>query len=200
MIREKELYCARSNFPEFPPLSALEIWNTATADMSHSGSHSFGITDGWLTWVDWHDDAWWCLFANYSAKVKENPSARGTGWTTLVRFDDQWRRTGGWVFPQELVERFEPQSCGGGTWGPNGRLYCTGAERGEVYELELPTAGSTLFWRATLTAPITGGGIAWDPADDHVFYGIDRDRAEVVVLRTPDQSGSPVESGVEEPN
>lgn len=185
-VREGKLYCTRSNYPEFPNLSAVEIWNVS--EMRHVDSHSFGIETGWLTWLDWYDGAWWGVFANYTENVGDNPHGCDTRWTSLIRFDDQWRRTGGWVFPRGVIERLQPQSCCGGAWGPNGRLYCTGHDRGEIYELHLPIAGSTLYWSATYTAPITGGGICWDPTDPRVLYGIDREKREVVVFRTPKEN------------
>ena len=54
IVRKGRLYCAHSTFPGVPMLSSVEIWDTAT--MKHSGSHSFGRTDGSLTWIDRHND------------------------------------------------------------------------------------------------------------------------------------------------
>lgn len=177
------LYCAHSNFPHYPEVSSIEVWDTQT--LEHIRSHSLGIYESSLTWVDWHEDAWWATFAHYSEKVNNNPQAKDARWTSLVKFDREWRRTAGWVFPPEVIERFEPHSCSGGSWGPNGLLYCTGHDRGELYELALPRAGATLRLTRTMAVPITGQGFAWDRGEAGTLYGTDRPRGEVVVVKLP---------------
>jgi outer membrane protein assembly factor BamB len=176
-----KLYCAHSNFPRYPENSSVEIWDTAT--LQHVGTHSFGIYEGSLTWIDRHDDAWWAVFAHYSEKVNDDPRAKDSPWTSLVRFDGDWRRTAGWVFPAAVTDRFEPHSCSGGSWGSDGRLYCTGHDRGELYDFALPRAGSTLELKRTIDVPFTGQGFAWDRSEPGVLYGIDRPRGEVIVLK-----------------
>jgi len=178
IVRDGKLYCAHSNYPEFPEASSIEVWDT---NLNHIDSHSLGVLEGSLTWIEPGDDGWWAVFAHYSKRVNENPHAKSNRWTTLVRFDRQWRRTGGWVFPQDVLDRFEPHSCSGGGWGPDGRLYCTGHDRAEIYQLELPAAGSTLRLVGTFRAPITGQGIAFDN-HGHLF-GINRPRRQVIEAR-----------------
>jgi len=177
------LYCAHSNFPHYPETSSIEVWDTRT--LEHIRSHSLGIYEGSLTWIDWYEDAWWAVFAHYSQKVNDDPHARDARWTSLVKFDRQWRRTAGWVFLPDVIERFEPHSCSGGSWGPNGLLYCTGHDRGELYELALPRAGATLRLTRTLAVPIAGQGFAWDRGEPGILYGIDPPRGEVVVVKLP---------------
>jgi hypothetical protein len=184
VVRGGKLYCAHSNFPNYPEISSVEIWDTQS--LRHVDSHSFGIDTGSLTWIDWRDDAWWAVFAHYTEKVNDDPLARDTRWTSLVRFDKEWRRTAGWVFPGPLLERFKPHSSSGGGWDTAGRLFCSGHDRGELYEIALPDAGSTLTWRATYSLPITGQGFAWDPSQPGVLYGIDRPKRQVVVVRLPE--------------
>ncbi len=176
-----KLYCAHSNFPHFPEASSVETWDTAT--LEHVGTHSFGIYEGSLTWIDWHDDAWWAVFAHYTEKVNDDPHAKDASWTALVRFDHDWRRTGGWAFPQEVIARFEPDSCSGGSWGADGMLYCTGHDRGELYALNLPRAGPVLRLVQTIGVPFTGQGFAWDRSEPGVLYGIDRPHQQVIVVR-----------------
>ena len=171
-MRDGLLYCANSNFPEFPEASSVEIFDTRT--MTHVASHSFGIYEGSLTWVDWHDGAWWAVFAHYSKPVNANPFARPHNYTSLVKFDEQWRRLAGWVFPREVLGRFAPHSCSGGGWGPDGMLYCTGHDRDATYCLKLPRAGSTLVLAETISLNVTGQGIAWDTSQPSTIYGINR--------------------------
>ncbi len=177
LVRDGRLYCAHSNYPKYPNTSSVEIWDTKT--LEHVGSHSFGIYEGSLTWVDWHDDSWWAVFAHYTRKSTENPRTKDNRWTSLIRFDGKWRRQAGWVFPQQVLDRFESNSCSGGAWGPDGALYCTGHDHGEVYRLELPKAGSTLVLTKTLPAPITGQGIAWDHTNN-LLLGISRPKRQVI--------------------
>jgi hypothetical protein len=65
-------------------------------------------------------------------------------------------------------------SNSGGSWGPDGFLYLTGHDRGELYKVQLPTAGSVLELVATIPMNIRGQGIAWDRSDPGVLYGIVR--------------------------
>jgi hypothetical protein len=183
IVRDGKLYCAHSNFPRHPEASSVEIFDTST--LQHVGSHSFGIYEGSLTWVDWKDGAWWAVFAHYSEKVNDDPHARPHTYTSLVRFDEQWRRTGGWVFPEAVLERFEPHSCSGGGWGPDGFLYATGHDHGELYRMRLPKAGSSLVLLDTVTLEITGQGVAWDAGEPGILYGISRRDRQVVVSRIP---------------
>lgn len=181
VIHDGRLYCAHSNYPHVPESSSVEIWDAAT--LQHVDSHSFGIYEGSLTWIDWKDDAWWAVFASYSHAAEKNPGRRDTHWTSLVKFDRQWRRLEGWVFPDDLVERFEPYSCSGGAWGPDGALYCTGHDRAEVYRLQLPQAGSVLRLTHIIPAPIAGQGIAWSV--DGRLLGIHRKQREVLLCVPP---------------
>lgn len=180
IVIDGKLYCAHSNYPQFPEASSVEVWDTKT--LQHVQSKSLGIYEGSLTWIDQRDGDWWAVFAHYSKKVNQNPFAKDHTHTSLVQFDDQWRRKGGYIFPKAVLDRFDPHSCSGGSWGPDGFIYCSGHDLGEVYQLQLPTAGSTLVLKQTMSAPITGQGFAWAP-DGETIYGIDRARRQVVIAR-----------------
>ena len=183
VVFDGNLYCAHSNYPHFPEASSVEIFDAAT--LEHLGNHSLGIYEGSLTWIDWHDDAWWAVFAHYSNKVNDDPFAKPHTYTSLVKFDRQWRRMAGWTFPEEVLDRVAPQSCSGGGWGPDGRLYCTGHDRGEIYQLELPKAGSALVLTKIIPVEIAGQGIAWDTSRPGVLYGIDRAKKLVIASEIP---------------
>ena len=181
LVKDGLLYCSSSNFPEYPEASSLEIFDADS--LEHVSTHSFGIYEGSLTWVDWRDGAWWAVFAHYTEKVNDDPFAKPHTYTSLVKFDDQWRRLEAWVFPKEVLERFDPLSCSGGGWGPDGNLYCTGHDLGELYCLRLPRAGAALSLVKTIPINITGQGVAWDPSRRGVIFGISRPTGEVVVSR-----------------
>jgi len=191
IVRSDTLFSAHSNYPGVPMASSIEMWDVQA--MEHVGSHSFGIYQGSATWVDRHEGDWWVAFAHYGPKTNgEGPSGgvpgKGTTWTSLIRFSPDWQRRAAWTFPAEVIDRMRPYSTSGGAWGPDGRLYVTGHDRAEVYVLTLPEAGSTLQLEAMLPFPGEGQGIAWDPSDPDVLYGIRRDANEIVITS---QTGKP---------
>lgn len=173
------LYCAHSNYPGVPMTSSIEIFDPET--MTHVGSHSFGITEGSATWVDRRDGHWWVTFANYTGPG--GVPGRGSEWTSLVELDDDWRRVAGFVYPAEVVERFDVMSNSGGAWGDDGRLYITGHDEGTVFVLALPESGSVLRLEAELPITAEGQGIAWDRAEPGTLYSIIRSSREVVESR-----------------
>ena len=182
ILIDGELWCAHSNHPGVPMASSIERFDPET--LEHTGSHSFGIFQGSATWVDHHDGAWWVAFAHYGGKrgdKKGGVPGKGPEWTSLVRFDDAWRRTGGWLYPSDLIARFAPSSNSGGIFGDDGRLYVTGHDEASIYILRLPSAGSTLEWVETAPAPFAGQGISWDPGDPQALWGIVKATREVVV-------------------
>lgn len=179
LVRDGKLYCANSNFPQWPEASSIEVWDTET--LTHIDSHSLGIcSEGSLTWIEPVEDGWYAVFANYSKKVNDDPFAKSHKSTQLIRYDKEWRRMSGWIFPKAVLDRFDPHSCSGGGFGPDGKLYCTGHDLGEVYQLEFPKAGSTLRLTETLGAPITGQGIAFHK---NMLWGIDRAKRQVVASK-----------------
>ncbi|WP_145112473.1 hypothetical protein [Botrimarina mediterranea] len=200
IVRDGRLYCAQSNFPAWPEISSVEVFDTRS--MTHVASHSFGIYEGSLTWIDWREDvqspdggAWWAGFAHYTERVNDNPHALSHAYTSLVKFDSNWRRLGGWVFPAEVLDRFSPHSTSGGGWGPDALLGVTGHDRPELYLLKLPQAGSTLRLVDTVRLPITGQAFCWDPSNPNVVYGIDRPKRQVVVCRVTTPSEKTKKSG-----
>jgi hypothetical protein len=182
IVREGRLHVAHSNYPGVPMVSSIEIFDVET--MRHVDSHSFGVHGGSATWIDFHDGFWWVAFVNYDNRG--GVPGRGVEWSTVERFDAEWRQTGGWVFPAGLIERFRPYSNSGGFWSADGQLYLTGHDAAEIYTMRLPTAGSTLEWTGTIAAPIAGQGIAGDPIQTEIVYAIDRGRREVIVVKMPE--------------
>ncbi|MBO9709224.1 MAG: hypothetical protein J7521_13540 [Caulobacter sp.] len=182
LVAGGELVCAGSNYPAVPQTSAVEVFDPVK--MTHKRTIALGPGIGSLTWVDRHDGFWWAMFANYDAKGGE--PGRDHRWTTLVKFDDQWRRVGGWMLPEAVLERMAPRSSSGGGFGDDGLLYVTGHDRPELYALAIPTrGGSTLDLVATLAIPFEGQAIAWDPYDRRVLWGVNRATRQVVAVRVP---------------
>ncbi|MEP6656623.1 MAG: cycloisomerase [Betaproteobacteria bacterium] len=177
MVKDGRVYCAHSNYPEWPMTSSLEIFDAET--LEHVGSHSFGINWGSLTWVDWHDGHWWLTFANYDKLYGPDKTPYGRKATTqMIKFTPEFLIVQGWVLPKELLDRFEDMSNSGGSWGPDGYLYLTGHDPAELYRVRLPNAGSVLEVVDIIPMNIRGQGIAWDRSQPDVIYGIVRATAK----------------------
>jgi hypothetical protein len=116
IVRKGRLYCAHSNFPGVPMLSSVEIWDTAT--MKHVGNHSFGRTDGSLTWIDRRNGGGspaLSITATKGASQGAGPSGRA--WSSSMTSGDRpaaglsppisWRNLGcaASVFPAALWSR-----------------------------------------------------------------------------------------------
>ena len=181
VVFDGRLYCAHSNYPAVPMQSSVEIFDPAT--LKHVGSHSFGRTDGSLTWLDRREGKWIACFVHYGKRGGE--PGRGPEWTQIVEFDAEWRRLRGWMLPPDLVAHIGTRgySVSGGAFGPRGLLYATGHDNPELYVLDFPTAGSALKWIATVPITAEGQAFGWDPADAGLLYTIGRKTHEVIVGR-----------------
>lgn len=179
VVHEGVLYCAHSNYPGVPMVSSIETWEAST--LRHIGSHSFGIFAGSATWVDLHQGYRYVTFGHYRSAADE-PS-RDPRWTTLIQFDSEWKQLQGWVYPAEVVSRLGTFSISGGVFGPDGRLFCTGHDNPEIYVLRFPEGGSVLALEDIIATSIHGQGIALDPVERGILYGIDRAKREIVVTR-----------------
>jgi hypothetical protein len=182
------LYAAHSNYPEDPMLSSVEIFDPRT--LQHVRSHAFGFMPGSLTTFEWHDGAWWAVWANYSRVFGRNQRPYGnTHWTHITRHAPDMRQTAGWSFPVDVLTRSEPMSISGTSWGPalpgvpGPLLWATGHDHKEVYALSLPRQGMRLVRHATIPIEAEGQAIAWDKADPGVLWQIIRSRREVVAQR-----------------
>ena len=177
VIHDNVLYCAHSNYPGVPMVSSIEMWRPDT--LQHSGSYSFGIFAGSATWVDLYQGFRYVTFAHYQGKGDE--PGRDPHWTTIIKFDSDWRQHGAWVYPEEVVSRLGKMSISGGVFTQDGRLLCTGHDSPELYVLSFPEGGSSLILEDTIKMTIHGQGIALDPADPTLLYGIDRPSREIIV-------------------
>ncbi|EFC84151.1 hypothetical protein [Parafrankia sp. EUN1f] len=189
-VVDNKLYLAHSNYNQVPMASSIEVLDTRT--MRHIETFSFGIDRGSLTWIDRHDGAWWAGFANYDTNGADGkPYGGGSQNTQVVKLNDRFEVVEAWIVPAALVDRFRPMSNSGGSWGPDGRLWLTGHDNAEVYVMELPEAGTTLTWVATVALPdVEGQAIAWDRSDKKhpTFWAIKRTTKEVLNFEVPFKS------------
>ncbi len=168
-----KIYCAHSNWNEWPMTSSIEVWDADT--MEHVANHSFGIHWGSATWIDLHDGFWWVAFANYDKPYGPEGTLYGHKvCTTVVKFSENWQWLEAWTLPKAILERLEDMSNSGGSWGPDGFLYLSGHDPAEVYKCKLPGMGSVIELVEIIPLNIRGQGIAWDRSDPGVIYGIIR--------------------------
>ena len=172
-VRDGKIYCAHSNYPDWPMTSSVEIFDADT--LQPVGNHSFGINWGSLTWLDFYDGHWWATFANYDVPYGPNKTPYGhKAATQMIKFTADFKYVASWVLPKVLLDKFENMSNSGGSWGPDGFLYLSGHDPAELYKVRLPRAGSVLELVETLPMNIRGQGIAWDRSERGVIYGIVR--------------------------
>ena len=177
MLMDGKIYCAHSNYSEWPMTSSVEIWDAET--MEHIGNHSFGIHWGSLTWVDFYNGHWWMTFANYDKLYGPGKTPYGyKAATQMVKFSADFKFEQSWVLPKAILDRFEDMSNSGGSWGPDGYLYLSGHDPAEIYRMRLPKAGSVLELVDVIPMNIRGQGIAWDRSERGVIYGIIRATAK----------------------
>jgi hypothetical protein len=183
-VHQGRLYAAHSNYNESPMESSVEVFDART--LEHVDSHSFGIDRGSLTWIDRHDGYWWAAFANYD-RVFDGEVYGDTDNTQVVKMNDRFEVVAGYTIPTEILDRFRPMSNSGGSWGPDGRLWITGHDLGEVYVMEPPRVGSELRWIATVRLPgVEGQGIAWDLSGPRpTLWAIKRSTKQVLQFEVP---------------
>lgn len=181
-VHGAELVCAHSNHSDLPMASSVERFDART--LEPLGSHSFGIFAGSLTWLDRKDGSWWAAFAHYDGNG--GVPGKGQEWTEIVILDDAWRRTGGYMLPDPVLERLKPHSTSGGAFGPDGRLYVSGHDRPELYVLELPAAGPVLRHVATIEVPFAGQAFSLEAIPEGLrLYAVDRRDRELLVIDLP---------------
>lgn len=173
MIKNGKIYASHSNWRRLPMTSSVEIWDAES--MEHIGSHSFGRAGlGSFTWLDYHEGFWWGTFANYDRLGPDGNPYGGKANTTLAKFDENFNILETWIYPEDLLRKFELMSNSGGSWGPDGFLYITGHDLAEVYKVRIPEIGSVIEVIETIPLNIRGQGIAWDRYDCGILYGIIR--------------------------
>jgi len=184
IVEDAHLLCANSNFPELPMASSIEVFDTAT--MAHVNSYSLGmLEEGSLTWFERVPGGWIAGFAHYDGSG--GLPYKNHTYSSIVRFDQSWRRIGGWMLPDSVISRMQPYAASGGGLGPDGLLYLTGHDRPEMYVLALPAMGPKLVHIATVAIDVEGQAFAWDrSSSERIVYGISRPNREVRGFRLPE--------------
>lgn len=181
------LWCANSNYPAAPMGSSIEIFDTR--NMEHHSSRSLGMMEeGSLTWFAPTEAGYLAAFAHYDQRGVPYKDHR---YSSVVTFDDQWRRTGGWLFPPSVTERMAPYAASGGAIGHDKRLYVSGHDRPEIYVLEAPRSGPYLVHVATIALEIEGQAFAFAPGGERVIFAVDRREGLVRSIRLPQIADSP---------
>ena len=191
-VEEESLVCAHSNHPEVPMASSIEVFDAET--LEHQWSHSLGLMDeGSLVWFDHLGDGWIAGFAHYNDET--GVPYKTNAYSAITTFDAQWRKTGGWMLPNSLVELMAPQAASGGAIGEDGLLYVMGHDRPEMYVLAKPVMGSKLIHVATIDIAAEGQAFAFDPDDARVVFAISRKNRAVRKFRLPTVADSALREG-----
>jgi hypothetical protein len=176
------LWCANSNYPQTPMGSSVEVFDMAT--LNHVASHSLGMRDeGSLTWFDRYRTGWIAGFSHYDKNG--GVGFKDHSFSSVVTFDAQWRRTGGWLLPAGVLERMAPYASSGGAIGPDGWLYLLGHDRPEMYVVGRPAMGPSLVHIATIALEAEGQAFSWAKNGRRVVFAIDRKLRLVRTIEIP---------------
>ena len=182
-IYDGRLLCAHSNFPLVPEQSEIKLLDPKS--MKLATFHDFEDYGGSLTWVIRRDGLWWCNFAKYG---DENAA------TFLASFDDDWKETGRWTYPPEVIRQLGSYSLSGGLWRGE-TLLTTDHDNGRLYRLRLPESGTVLEFLGTQAVPFTGQGFAVD-RKSRGLIGINRAKKQIVFAEPPEPAaGSQPKAG-----
>jgi hypothetical protein len=182
LVDAGRIWCANSNYPQTPMGSSIEVFDPVSLD--HVSSHSLGMRDeGSLTWFDRYRTGWIAGFSHYDKNG--GLPFRNHSFSSVVTFDAQWRRTGGWLLPESTLERMAPYASSGGAIGPDGWLYLLGHDRPELYVVGSPTMGPALRHVATIAIESEGQAFSWARNGQRVIYTIDRRKQLVRTIEIP---------------
>ena len=182
LVVAARVWCANSNYSLTPMGSSVEVFDAKT--MTHAATHSLGMTDeGSLTWLDGYKDGWIAGFAHYDESG--SVGFKNHRFSSVVTYDAEWRRTGGWLFPASALERMAPHAASGGAIGPDGWLYLLGHDRPEMYVVARPSMGPTLIHLATIDLEAEGQAFCWAQNGTRSVFAIDRRKKLVKTIELP---------------
>ena len=182
LVDAGRIWCANSNYPQIPMGSSIEIFDPVS--MTHVASRSLGMRDeGSLTWFDRYGAGWIAGFSHYDKNG--GVAFKDHSFSSVVTFDAQWRRTGGWLLPQSTLERMAPYASSGGAIGPDGWLYLLGHDRPELYVVGRPEMGPGLTHVATIAIEAEGQAFSWAKDGSRVIFTIDRRQHLVRTIEIP---------------
>jgi hypothetical protein len=179
---DRRISCANSNYPQTPMASSVEIFDARTLD--HAETHSLGMRDeGSLTWFDRYRGGWIAGFAHYDKNG--GVPFKDHSFSSVVVFDSDWRRRGGWLFPASAMARMAPYAASGGAIGPDGWFYLLGHDRPEMYVVGRPPMGPTLIHLATIDLEAEGQAFSWAQDGSRTVFTIDRPKRLVRRIEVP---------------
>jgi hypothetical protein len=182
LVDAKRVWCANSNYSLTPMGSSVEVFDAET--LAHVDTHSLGMTDeGSLTWFDRYNGGWIAGYAHYDESG--SVGFKNHRFSSVVTYDAEWRRTGGWLLPASALERMAPYAASGGAIGPDGWLYLLGHDRPEMYVVARPSMGPTLIHLATIDLDAEGQAFAWAQDGTRTIYAIDRKNRRVLNIEVP---------------
>jgi hypothetical protein len=186
--RQEQLWCANSNYSLTPHGSSVEVFDAKA--MTHIATRSLGMMDeGSLTWFDPWQGGWIAGFAHYSGNG--GVPFKDSTYSSIVTFDQEWRRTGGWLIPDSVIDRMAPHAASGGALGPDGLLYLMGHDRPEMYVMARPAMGPTLIHVATIALEAEGQAFSFTQDGTRRVFVVDRHKGRVREIELPLVPGLP---------
>jgi hypothetical protein len=177
-----KVWCANSNYSLTPMGSSVEVFDAVT--LEHVDTHSLGMLDeGSLTWFDRYRGGWIAGFAHYDETG--GLPFKDHRFSSVVSYDADWRRTGGWLFPSSALDRMAPYAASGGAIGPDGWLYLLGHDRPEMYVVARPPMGPTLVHIATIALEAEGQAFSWAQEGTRTIFTVDRRKGLVRLIDVP---------------
>ena len=182
IVMSARLWCANSNYPNAPMGSSIEVFDTKTLD--HIESRSLGMLDeGSITWFDRFRNGFIAGFAHYDGNG--SVGFKNSKYSSVVVYDAEWRKTGGWLFPTAVIERMAPYAASGGAIGPDGYLYLLGHDRPEMYVVGRPAMGPIMIHIATIDLENEGQAFSWAQDGSRTVFTIDRRKKLVRSIAIP---------------
>ena len=139
--------------------------------------------EGSLTWLDRYRNGWMAGFAHYDATG--GVPFKNHRFSSVVTYDHEWRRTGGWLFPPTILEQMAPHAASGGAIGPDGWLYLLGHDRPEMYVVARPPMGPVLIHVATIDLEAEGQAFSWAQDGSRTVFTVDRRKGLVRSIEVP---------------
>ena len=106
--------------------------------------------------------------------------------SSVVTFDAEWRRNGGWLFPQSTIDRMAAECGLGRRDRPRWLALSFGPRSSEdVHAFGRPPMGPTLIHIATIDLEVEGQAFSWAKDKTWTVFAIDRRKSLVRTIEIP---------------
>ena len=161
--------------------SSVEVFDPASLD--HVQSHSLGMRDeGSLTWFDRYRDGWIAGFAHYDKNG--GVAFKDHSFSSVVTFDAEWRRTGGWLLPRARSSGWRPTPRREARSVPTGGSTCS-ATTGPRCMSSPADDGADADAHRDHRLEVEGQAFSWAQDGTRTIFAIDRRQHLVRTIELP---------------